>query len=80
MFSDLLHTAISNNNNKSIFKVQNLIPRDYSKHARTHTHTHTQATLLLSLLFPNLLILPVSPPIAPGLWLKTKNTALKNNN
>ena len=28
-----------NNNNKSIFKGQNLVPRDCSKHARTHTHT-----------------------------------------
>ena len=25
----------------SIFKAQNLVPRDYSKHLHTHTHTHT---------------------------------------
>ena len=38
-----------NNNNKSIFKPQSLVPRDSSMrararartHARTHTHTHT---------------------------------------
>ena len=28
------------NNNKSICKAQNLVPRDYSKRAHTHTHTH----------------------------------------
>ena len=27
-------------NNWSIFKAQNLVPRDYFKHARAHTHTH----------------------------------------
>ena len=31
----------NNNNNKSIFKAQNLVPRDYSKHVCAHTHTHT---------------------------------------
>ena len=30
-----------NNNNNSIFKAQNLVPRDYSKRAGAHTHTHT---------------------------------------
>ena len=33
----------SDNNNKSIYKAQNLVRRDYSMHirARTHSHTHT---------------------------------------
>ena len=31
---------INNNHNKSIFKVKNLVPRDYSKHIYTHTQTH----------------------------------------
>ena len=31
-----------NNNNKSNFKAQILVPRDYSKRARARTHTHTQ--------------------------------------
>ena len=31
---------INNNHNKSIFKVQSLVPRDYSKHIYTHTQTH----------------------------------------
>ena len=30
-----------NNNNESIFKAQNLVPRDYSKQARAYTHAHT---------------------------------------
>ena len=44
---------IINNNNKSIFKAQNLVPSDYSRdthtrtrahaRARAHTHTHTRA-------------------------------------
>ena len=41
-----LHIPPTNyhNNNKSIFKAQNLVPRDYSKCIHTHppTHTHTK--------------------------------------
>ena len=36
----------TNNNNKSIFKLQHLVPRDYTK----HTHTHTQAPVHTSIL------------------------------
>ena len=31
----------NNNNNTSICKMQNLVPRDYSKHTHTHSNTHT---------------------------------------
>ena len=41
--------SIAYNNHYIIYKVQNLVPREYSKrkctyaHAHTHTHTHTHA-------------------------------------
>ena len=34
---------IDKNKNESVFKEQNLFPRDYSKRIYTHIHTHTHA-------------------------------------
>ena len=67
-------------NNKSTFKAQNLVPRDYSKHTHTEAPAHTKLCVILTW-WTNwgesvrLDVLPVTLPAGLGGWPVTERIA-----
>ena len=51
MYMELLKNVLNNNNNKSIYKVQNRVRRVYSERAGAHKHTHTSILTIQTLIY-----------------------------